>query len=318
MSEIWKPTASIESLKKRSNVLQKIRHFFMSRDVLEVETPLMSHATVTDPYLHSFPVRASDKTYYLQTSPEYAMKRLLAGGSGSIFQLCKSFRDDEKGRFHNAEFTMLEWYRVGFDHHDLMDEMEDLLKLILGDCCLEKFSYAQLFEKYFALNPHTASLETLHECAKKYLNDRLPNFEIDDRDLFLQLLMTEYIEPELSEKELVFIYDYPVTQAALSRIRHDDPPVAERFEVYFKGIELANGFHELSDANEQRARFEKDLQKRKSLGYSEVPIDEKLLAALEHGFPDCAGVALGVDRLIMLALQKSHIDEVIAFPVDRA
>lgn len=314
----WKPTASIETLKARARILQKIRQFFLDRDVLEVETPSMSHATVTDPYLHSFPVCAKDKTFYLQTSPEYAMKRLLASGSGSIFQLCKSFRDDEQGRFHNAEFTMLEWYRIGFDHHDLMNEMKDLFKLILGDCKIEKFSYAELFEKYIDINPHTASLEALRKCAEHYLKDRLPNFEINDRDLYMQLLMTEYIESKLSEEELVFIYDYPVTQAALAKIRHDDPPVAERFEVYFKGLELANGFHELSDANEQRKRFEKDLQKRRAEGIAEVPIDENLLAALEHGFPDCAGVALGVDRLIMLALQKSHIEEVIAFPIDRA
>ncbi len=318
MTAVWKPTATIETLKARAEILQKIRQFFIDRDVLEVETPLMSGATVTDPYLHSFPVRAKDKTYYLQTSPEYAMKRLLASGSGSVFQLCKSFRDDESGRFHNAEFTMLEWYHIGFDHHDLMNEMQDLLKLILGECSVEKFSYAKLFEKYFNLNPHEASLEELRECAETYLKDRLSEFEIDDRDLFLQLLMTEYIEPKLSEKELVFIYDYPVTQAALAKIRKDNPPVAERFEVYFKGIELANGFHELSSAKEQRSRFEKDLLKRRADGTNEVPIDENLLAALEHGFPDCAGVALGIDRLIMLALNKSHIEDVIAFTADRA
>lgn len=308
MIEDWRPTASLETLKQREKILRTIREFFYARDVLEVETPCMAHAPVTDPYLHSFVV---DDQYYLQTSPEYAMKRLLAAGSGSIFQMGKAFRAEELGRFHSAEFTMLEWYRVGFDHHHLMDEMEQLLKIILKDKPCVRYSYAAIFEKYLAINPHRSSLEELQQLLLAQLDNKISIDMLDDRDICLQFLMSDIIEPKLATAGIVFIYDYPVTQAALAKIRHDDPPVAERFEVYVDGIELANGFHELSDEKEQRARFEKDLAKRKALGYPVVPIDEKLLAALEAGLPACAGVALGVDRLVMIALNKQAISDVM-------
>lgn len=310
-----RPTATIETLKRRDAIIRSIRQFFYARDVMEVETPLLSHATVTDPYLHSFRV---SNHYYLQTSPEYAMKRLLASGSGSIFQMGKAFREDEQGRFHNPEFTMLEWYRVGFNHHDLMDEMTALLRLVLGGWAVERFSYAELFQQFCDLNPLMILNEDLSFCVKKFLQSKADELDLHDRDLMLQLLMTEYIEPQLAEKEIVFIYDYPTSQAALAKIRYDVLPVAERFEVYAKGIELANGFHELTEAKEQRARFKKDLAKRKELGYPEIPIDENLLSALDDGLPNCAGVALGVDRLIMLAIGKKDIKEVIAFPTENA
>lgn len=297
----WQPTATIENLKKRAEIIAKIRNFFAKRNILEVETPLLSHATVTDVHLHSIKTTGN---LYLQTSPEYAMKRLLAAGSGSIYQICKAFRDDESGRLHNLEFTILEWYRVGFSHHDLMDEMEELLQCVLNYPKAVRFTYQEVFEKFLQINPHDINLESLQSCARENKID----LQIDDKDTLLQLLMSEKIEPNL--KGVVFIYDYPKTQAALAKIRGE---VAERFEVYVDGIELANGFHELQDAKEQRERFLNDLAKRKKLNYSAVPLDEHFLAALEHGLPACSGVALGVDRLIMLVLGVAYIDKVISF-----
>ena len=297
----WRPTASVENLKKRAEIIAKIRNFFAKRNILEVETPLLSHATVTDVHLHSL---KTTNNLYLQTSPEYAMKRLLAAESGSIYQICKAFRDDESGRLHNAEFTMLEWYRVGFTHHDLMDEMEELLQDVLKYPKAERHSYQEIFEKFLQINPHAINIEELQNCAHKYKID----LQIDDKDTLLQLLMSEVIEPKL--KNIVFVYDYPKTQAALAKIRGE---VAERFEVYVDGIELANGFHELQDAKEQRERFLNDLKKREKLSYPQIPIDENFLAALEHGLPACSGVALGIDRLVMLALNVDYIDRTISF-----
>jgi elongation factor P--(R)-beta-lysine ligase len=302
----WQPTTSINNLKKRAEILARIRQFFAERNVLEVETPALSHATVTDPYLHSFKTKFQNETLYLQTSPEYAMKRLLVAGSGPIFQICKSFRDDESGRYHNPEFTMLEWYRPDFDHHDLMREMDELLQLILQTKPAEKFSYAEIFANHVGVNPHTATIDELKT---------LVNINENERDILLQLIMSEIIEPKIGQEKPTFIFDYPITQAALAKIRNDNPPVAERFEVYFKGIELANGFHELQDAAEQKKRFEKDLAKRKKLGYETVNVDIRFLQALEQGLPECAGVALGIDRLVMLALGENHIEKTIAFPV---
>jgi len=308
----WQPSATIHHLKERSKIIKKIRQFFEERKILEVETPLLSESAVTDPYLHSFKVDSHPVTY-LQTSPEFSMKRLLSAGSGSIYQICKSFREDEKGRFHQREFTMLEWYRVEFTHHDLMDEMDALLQSILECSSAERFSYAEIFEKYLKMNPHTISISNLKLTLKERGLGELITLAGEDKDLYLQLLMTNCIEPNFSKQKPTFIYDYPVTQAALAKIRKDDPPVAERFEVYMGSIELGNGFHELCDAKEQRDRFERDVEKRKVLGYQLVPMDHHLLAALESGLPDCAGVALGLDRLVMLALDENNIQSVISF-----
>jgi len=302
----WQPSASIENLKKRAQIIAQIRDFFAARRVLEVETPLLSSATVTDVNLHSLKTHCKNLgDLYLQTSPEYAMKRLLAADSGSIYQICKAFRDDESGRLHNPEFTILEWYRVGFNHHQLMDEMDKLLQLILSGARATRYSYQEIFEKFLQVNPHKADIKVLQKCAHEHGID----VEVDDKDTWLQLLMSEIIEPKL--KATVFVYDYPASQAALAKIRKAKFPVAERFEVYVDGIELANGFHELQDAREQRQRFLHDLKKREKLGYPKIPIDENFLASLEHGLPACAGVALGIDRLIMLALDANHIDQVI-------
>ena len=319
----WQPTASLANLTKRAQILAKIRNFFAARDILEVETPLLSNATITDPVLHSFstcytgPGAAHGKTLYLQTSPEFAMKRLLAAGSGSIYQICKAFRNDELGRHHNPEFTMLEWYRPGFDHHDLMNEMDELLQWVLGCESAERFSYQQIFLRHAKLDPHNASSEDLRQTAKAH-GIEIPSLELDNKDSWLHLLMSHVIEPHLGQKNPCFIYDYPATQAALAQVRPGRPPLAERFEVYVKGIELANGFHELSDAEEQRRRFAYELEERKPLGLPIVPMDYNLLAALEHGIPNCAGVALGLDRLVMLACNAQSLQEIISFPVDRA
>jgi lysyl-tRNA synthetase class 2 len=307
MTGKWQPTASIEILKFRANLLKPVRVFFAKREVLEVETPLLCHTSVTDPYIHSI----KTKDGYLQTSPEYAMKRLLAAGSGSIYQLCKAFREGDKGHQHNPEFTMLEWYRVGFNHHQLMDEVDDLLQLILKTPKAERIPYKALFQTYLNIDPHSATRNELQTIAEQQgLNIEA---DINDCTTWLQLLMSHCIEPHIGKQTPVFIYDFPIEQAALAKIIPGNPPVAARFEVYYQGMELANGFHELQNAAEQRLRFEKNLQLRTEQGLPLLPIDDDFLAALEHGLPDCSGVALGFDRLVMLAAGCAKITEVISF-----
>ncbi len=322
----WQPTASLANLQLRAQVLRTIREFFVKRNVLEVETPLLSHATVTDIHLHSLATayhqpgesNTFGECFYLQTSPEFAMKRLLAAGSGSIYQICKAFRDQEKGRQHNGEFTILEWYRPGFDHHQLMDEMDQLLQTVLSVSAAQRLSYAQAFQHYLAIEPHGANVNALQQCAQQHGIDVVVGLAHDDRDAYLSLLMTHLIEPQLGQQAPTFIYDYPVSQAALAKIRQGEPSVAERFEVYVKGVELANGFHELTDSAEQRHRFEADLQQRREKDLPKVVMDERLLAALKHGLPACAGVALGIDRLVMLAAQSHALDNVMSFTMINA
>lgn len=313
----WRPTANITQLKQRSQILANIRQFFAKRNVWEVETPLLAHSTATDPHIGSLVVPIMDgknpSTFYLQTSPEFAMKRLLAAGSGSIYQISKAFRAEEKGRLHHTEFTLLEWYRIGFDHHQLMDEMDALLHCVLQTKPAERLSYQEIFQRYLKMDPLLASTEELIKCAHQQGLSISQTVDEDDIDFWRHLLMSHFIEPHLGKDWPVFITDFPASQAALARIRHDNPPVAERFEVYFQGIELANGYHELSDAAEQKRRFLSDNQRRQELGLPQIPMDEYLLAALEHGFPNCAGVALGIDRLIMLALKENTIEHVISF-----
>jgi lysyl-tRNA synthetase class 2 len=321
----WRPTATVATLRLRAALITKIRGFFSGRGLLEVDTPLLGHASVTDLHLHSFQtVYQTDNhlpktTLYLQTSPEFAMKRLLAAGSGPIFQICKAFRNSgESGRLHNPEFTLLEWYRPGFNHHQLMDEMNDLLQTLLATQPAERLSYADVFAKYLNINPHQCTLSDLKNTAEQQSITEIPHFDSTNKDNWLFLLMSHIIEPQLGQTAPVFIFDFPVSQAALAKIRNDQPPVAERFEVYYKGIELANGFHELTDAQEQRKRFLNDLALRQHVNYPAIPIDEFLLAALSHGLPDCAGVALGIDRLIMLAAGQDNIADIVSFTLDRA
>jgi len=320
----WQPTANLVNLRKRAEILSQIRNFFYQRNILEVETPLLCSASIPDPNIHSLQTQclvagqAYPKTFYLQTSPEFAMKRLLAAGSGSIFQIGKAFRDAEMGSYHNPEFTMLEWYHLNFDHQQLMNEMDELLQVVLKTKPAERLSYQELFERYIGVNPHTAT--------PAILSDKLQEFSINidqhalmGGDDYLNLLMTHTIEPELGREKPIFVYDYPASQSALARLRKTASyQVAERFEVYYHGTELANGFHELTDAMEQKKRFEQEQEKRVAQGLSPMPLDAHFLAALEQGLPDCAGVALGVDRLIMLALGVSDIQEVITFPTHLA
>ena len=319
----WRPSASIEALRQRALVLQKIRHFFAVRDVLEVDTPALSHASVTDEHLHSFstqfthPFLPQASTLYLQTSPELAMKRLLCAGSGAIYQICKSFRNEEAGRFHNPEFTMLEWYRPGFDHLQLMTEMDELIQMVVGCDSAERVTYQDVFKQYLGYCPLTATLTDIKSLACQYGYAELAANE-NNKDTLLMLLFSQHIEPKIGQDRPCFVMDFPASQAALARISPTNPLVAERFELYFQGIELANGFHELTDGPEQLRRFEQDNVKRQLMGLEIMPIDHNFIAALDYGLPACAGVALGIDRLLMLALNYSEIDQVIAFENSRA
>lgn len=323
--EDWRPTARLEALAGRARVLAAIRGFFAAAGVLEVETPVLSSGSATDPALASLsttytgPGAPHGATLWLQTSPEFAMKRLLAAGSGPIWQLCKAFRDGERGRRHNPEFSLLEWYRPGYPMHGLIDEVVALLRRVLGgDLREERLTYAEAFARALGLDPHRAAPADLQRAAVQAGIAGAGDLRLPDRDAWLDLLMTHCVEPGLGADGITVVHDYPPSQAALACVRDGDPPVAERFEVYVRGVELANGFHELADAVEQRRRFEADNRRRRDAGLPEMPIDERLLAALEAGLPDCCGVALGVDRLVMLATGAQHIDEVVAFPLERA
>lgn len=319
----WRPGASLHSLRERARILQGIRAFFAQRGVLEVETPALSAAALTDPAIDSLvtrytgPGHADGLALYLHTSPEFAMKRLLAAGSGPIYQICKVFRQGEAGRRHNPEFTMLEWYRPGFDHHRLMAEVEALVAPILGVTVVaERVSYREAFLRHAGIDPLSASIDELRGCAERLGISHFDAGEV--RDTWLDLILSHAVEPHLGMEGLCFLTDYPASQAALARLNPDNPVVAERFELYFRGVELANGFHELGDSGEQCRRFEAELTERAMRGMVTPPMDERLLAALEAGLPECAGVALGVDRLVMLALGAESLDEVIAFSLERS
>lgn len=319
-SNHYQPTCSIEALQARAKLYQTIRTFFAERGVLEVETPIISQAGVTDVHLASVKalrhIEGKEHTQYLQTSPEFAMKRLLASGSGPIYQLCKVFRDDEHGRKHNSEFTMLEWYRPEFDLKDLMHETAALLET----CLKQRFdeirpmilSYKHAFQDRLEINPLQATLKQLKDTADRVgLNLDLGN----DRLAYIDLLFSHIVEPSLGFDTPVFLTDFPPEMASLAKVRIDEDgeEVAARFEVYIEGLELANAYDELLDANILRARFEADNLERKLQGLAEMPLDENLLAALPH-MPACAGIALGVDRLLMIATRQLKIEQVIAFP----
>lgn len=321
----WQPSASLSNLRARADLLARIRAFSAGRGVLEVETPALAGAAVTDPHLASLHVLYTGPGFpaghdlYLQTSPEFALKRLLAAGSGPIYQLGKAFRDGEAGRLHNPEFTLLEWYRPGFDLPALMDEVEALAADLLGTGSrFERRTYRELFRHHVQIDPFTASLDELRDCARRNGVARSGELPLQEPDAWLDLLLTHCIEPHLGQQAPCFVHDYPPSQAALARIRPGEFPVAERFELYIRGVEIANGFHELTDVAEQRARFECDRARRREAGLPDVISDERFLAALAHGLPDCAGVALGVDRLIMIALGVRTIAEVMAFPLEKA
>lgn len=313
-------------------MLARIRAFFAAAGVMEVETPILSHAGATDPALASLSLSGgrsgvgsgADRTLFLQTSPEFPMKRLLASGSGPIYQICKVFRGEERGRRHHPEFSLLEWYRPGLDDGQLIDEVAELVRAVLQRPMLpmQRIRYRDLFREVLDLDPFTAPVQTLREAA---ITAGIPDADRLDleRDAWLDLLLTQCLEARLGRSGMSFLCDYPPSQAALARIRPggdppDDQAVAERFELYIDGVELANGFHELTDAVEQGARFAHDRTERRRLGLTEIPHDTRLLAALQAGMPASSGVALGLDRLLMIAVGATHIDQVLAFPVERA
>ncbi|MCA8864962.1 MULTISPECIES: EF-P lysine aminoacylase EpmA [unclassified Halomonas] len=317
----WQPSASLETLRERARLMAKVRAFFAQRDVLEVETPVLGQGGSTDVHLVSLHTLArtdkGQRQLWLQTSPEFHMKRLLAAGSGSIFQLARSFRDGEIGARHNIEFTMLEWYRPQFSLDQLIDETATLIMSLLPSFPgpVVHYRYRELFHTHLEVDPFTSSLDKLRSLAAERGQMSAKALTGEGRETCLDLLMSMVIEPQLGKAELSVVVDYPANQAALAR-RHQDVDgewVASRFELYLNGIELANGYDELTDAAEQRARFAADNAERRRLGLPEVDVDERLLAALEHGIPDGAGVALGIDRLIQLALGKARLEDVLTF-----
>jgi lysyl-tRNA synthetase class 2 len=319
----WQPAADLHAIALRARLNATIRRFFAERGVLEVETPILSQAGNSDPNIESFEsafhghVDAGPGRRWLRTSPEYPLKRLLAAGIGSCYELGRVFRDGESGRLHNPEFTMLEWYRVGWTHHQLMDEcaglVREAMQLVGRSVSVRETSYRQLYRDQFGFDPLTAG--------EGELRAPLAVFGLDDqgltRDDWLDLLMTHLIQPGFQEDRVLLVYDYPKSQAALARVRTGDVPVAERFELYLGQVELANGYHELGDPVELRERFARDLSRRRKRGAPEPALDERLLDALP-GMPDCAGVALGVDRLLLAMLGREHIADVLAFPFERA
>tara|TARA_R110000823_G_scaffold125385_7_gene252100 strand:+ start:23250 stop:24203 length:954 start_codon:yes stop_codon:yes gene_type:complete len=310
----WRPTAKLQILQRRAQLLATIREFFATRGVLEIDTPLLCSSSVTDPALEPLLVERGVSVCaprFLQTSPEYAMKRVLAMFGEPVFQICKAFRDGEAGARHNPEFTLLEWYRPGFDHHQLMAEVAGLVVHCIGERPLHKYAYRELFVAELGVDPMTATATTLASVAAEHVDTG--NLD-GDRDMWLDLLMSHVIEPRLAGRGMCCVFDYPASQAALARnVPAGDVEVGQRFELYVDGLELANGYCELADAAEQRRRFEADNARRSERGQPVRAVDEQLLAALEYGLPDCSGVALGVDRLLMLAVGSADIREVLAF-----
>ncbi|GED44777.1 EF-P lysine aminoacylase EpmA [Vreelandella aquamarina] len=317
----WQPTATMGTLRERARLIATVRAFFAARGIWEVETPVLGQGGSTDVHLVSLSSLArtdkGQRKLWLQTSPEFHMKRLLAADSGPIFQLAKSFRDGEVGARHNIEFTMLEWYRPGFTLAQLIEETTALVEHVLPQSPgpVVYYRYRELFHRHLEVDPFTTSLVTLRSLAAERGNMSAQALAEEGRDTCLDLLMGMVIEPTLGQQELSVVVDYPASQAALAR-RHQDADgewVASRFELYLNGIELANGYDELTDAEEQRQRFDADNAERRRLGLPEVDVDAHLLAALEQGLPASSGVALGLDRLIQLALGKTRLEEVLAF-----
>ena len=311
---LWEPSADATTLRARADLLARIRTFFQQRGVMEVETPLLSHAGNSDPGIAQFSTHEHD--LWLRTSPEYAMKRLLAAGSADIFELGRVFRRGEAGHHHNLEFTILEWYRQGWSYHQLMDEVAALVRHCMpGVASLEsRVRYRDLLLTHTGIDPMEATDQDL----EKYIGSR--GFEVPklDRNGMLDLIISHFIQPQMQENKLNFVFDYPAEQAALARVRPDTPPVAERFELFLGRVELANGYQELRDWAEQRRRFELENHLRQHRGEAPVPLDERFLSALQSGLPSCAGVALGVDRLLMAIQGASSMSQVLAFPADRA
>lgn len=321
----WHPSASLDAMRLRARVNAAIRVFFADRGVLEVETPILSQAGNTDPNIASFTLEFSGRTEgaprtrWLRTSPEFPLKRLLAAGVGDCYELGRVFRDGEAGGRHNPEFTMLEWYRLGRDHLQLADETVELVQVLLAlvgrTASVARMTYRDVYRDALGIDPVTAGIDELRAA----LGDVIIDPEGLNRDDWLDLLMTHRIQPGFASDQILVMHDYPASQCALAKLaKREGVPVAERFELYLGPLELANGYHELLDATEQRQRFERDLVVRTSRGAAAPPIDDRLLAALEQGMPPCAGVALGVDRLLMAMLGTPRIADVLALDFARA
>ncbi|MCH8502529.1 MAG: elongation factor P--(R)-beta-lysine ligase [Aliidiomarina sp.] len=324
MTELdWRPAATLQAIKERADLQASIRAFFRRRGVLEVETPILARAGVTDLHVHNLSTRLSGPgmpeptTLFLQTSPEYAMKRLLAAGSGPIFQLCKVFRDDEISRRHNPEFTMLEWYRPGYDDYQLMQELDELMQELLSTEPAEQITYQHAFLDIVGIDPFASNAQgKLLDYLSANGYDGVVT-AADSLDTVLQLVMSVIIEPRIGQERPCYVTHFPASQAALAKLDPADTRMSRRFELFFRGLELANGFWELTDAALQAERFHADNQQRLANGLQPQPIDEQLLAALAAGMPECAGVAVGVDRLLMLKLGAASIAETLCFPIDR-
>ncbi len=337
----WRPTASLEVLQQRASLVAAMRKIFEEAGYWEVETPILSRDIVVDAHLDPFVTRffsgrlpsdavAGGEELYLQTSPEFAMKRLLAAGAKAIYQIGRVMRNGEHGPHHNPEFTMAEWYRAGDDHHAQMDFTEHFVREVFAQAAVfrpetaltekpfERLTYHQAFERYAGCD--VRELETAEFAELAETHDLVPPASLSpaDRDGWLNFLLANIVEPELGQDRPAFLFDYPASQAALARVRLDDPPVAERFELYLEGVEICNGYHELTDAAELEARMQKQNQLRRAENARPLPETNRLLDTMCAGLPACAGVALGVDRLIMLTLGLSSLDQVIAFPFPRA
>lgn len=320
------PTASLETLKLRADLLRRLRDFFDSRGFLEVETPLLSADTVVDRHLDPLSVTLFDdprqidrgRTMWLQTSPEFAMKRLLAAGAAAIYQVTRAFRGAEHGPWHNPEFAIVEWYRVGDAPYEGMQLLSDLADEMLRLGPADRMTYREASLTHVGLDPHTASCEDLQNSARKHGLSIPSGLSAQDRDGWLDLLLVECIEPHLGRKQPVIIYDYPASQAALAQVRDDNPPVAERFELYVGGIELANGYHELLDPERLRDRNRIANEQRSADGKYGLPEGSRLLSAMEAGLPPCTGVALGFDRVVALAAGITSVSQAMAFSVERA
>ena len=312
----WRPSATIPTLRRRAEILRVIRRYFADTNVLEVATPLLMPAGSPDPALNSFIARPHAGAHmglsgFLQTSPEFAMKRLLAAGSGDIYQLCHAFRAEELGRYHLAEFTLLEWYRLGFDHHRLMDDVEALALRILPSLSFARCSYGGLFHERLGIDPHGVTTNDLAEVTAR-CGIELGEYR-GDRAMSLDALFAYLFRDDCSPTGALFVYDFPLEQAAYARIDPGPPRVAQRFELLIGGIEIANGYYEVIDPVEQQGRHTGENSRRRALGLPEVDPDPLFLAALEYGLPECAGVAMGVERLMMSLGEHESVASVVSF-----
>ncbi len=320
----WQPACSLELMRLRATVLRKIREYFYAQQVMEVETPVLGEFVGTDPYLDYFTSHyaLSDRLFYMQSSPEFAMKRLLAAGSGSIYQIGKAFRNGESGRYHNPEFTILEWYRVGFTLKQLMDDVELLLGRLLPAVRFskpaERIRYVDIFAKHTGLDALVFDALKYQAVAVSHGLPEAQRLCAEDHAAWLDFLFSHIIQKQMAGQGVCLIYDYPACLPSLARLKPENALITERVEVFIEGMEVGNGFFELADAHEQTLRFTKDIALRQLNGSAPIAKDWRFLAALQSGLPDCAGIAIGIDRLLMAIGQKNHINDVLAFPIESA